>query len=136
VIIAGQNVLAAAADKRSEATYYDADAVLHEAVKIQEQPRGTCSPRRPEPVGPAPPGAMPTTGLRFPNGAQCTTKYLTPYSPPNMVARQATEDAQIGPIYATLPGELAIDGGNRVGVIRRPRPTDRACRRWRPGRRR
>jgi hypothetical protein len=36
VIIAGQNVLAAAADKRSEATYNDADAVLHEAVKIQE----------------------------------------------------------------------------------------------------
>jgi phosphoribosyl-ATP pyrophosphohydrolase len=31
-----QNVLAAAADKRSEATYNDADAVLHEAVKIQE----------------------------------------------------------------------------------------------------
>jgi hypothetical protein len=36
VIIVGQNVLAAAADKRSEATYDDADAVLHEAVKIQE----------------------------------------------------------------------------------------------------
>jgi hypothetical protein len=36
VIIVGQNVLAAAADKRSEATYEDADAVLHEAVKIQE----------------------------------------------------------------------------------------------------
>jgi hypothetical protein len=35
VIIVGQNVLAAA-DKRSEATYNDADAVLHEAVKIQE----------------------------------------------------------------------------------------------------
>jgi hypothetical protein len=36
VIIVGQNVLAAAADKRSEATYSDADAVLHEAVMIQE----------------------------------------------------------------------------------------------------
>jgi len=36
VIIVGQNVLAAAADMRSEATYNDADAVLHEAVKIQE----------------------------------------------------------------------------------------------------
>jgi hypothetical protein len=36
VIIVGQNLLAAAADKRSEATYKDADAVLHEAVKIQE----------------------------------------------------------------------------------------------------
>ena len=36
VIIVGQNVLAAAADKRSEATFNDADAVLHEAVKIQE----------------------------------------------------------------------------------------------------
>jgi hypothetical protein len=29
-------VLAAAADKRAEATYSDADAVLHEAVKIQD----------------------------------------------------------------------------------------------------
>ena len=36
MIIVGQNVLAAAADKRSEATYDDADAVLHEAVKIPE----------------------------------------------------------------------------------------------------
>jgi hypothetical protein len=36
VIIVGQNVLAAASDKRSEATYNDADAVLHEAVKLQE----------------------------------------------------------------------------------------------------
>ena len=36
VIIVGQNVLAAAADKRSEATYNDADAILHEAVMIQE----------------------------------------------------------------------------------------------------
>jgi hypothetical protein len=36
VIIVGQNELAAAADERSEVTYNDADAVLHEAVKIQE----------------------------------------------------------------------------------------------------
>jgi hypothetical protein len=36
VIIVGQNVLASAADKRAEATYSDADAILHEAVKIQE----------------------------------------------------------------------------------------------------
>jgi hypothetical protein len=36
VIIVGQNVMAAAADKRSEATYNDADAILHEAVKLQE----------------------------------------------------------------------------------------------------
>ena len=36
VIIVGQNVLAAAADKRAEATYNDADAVLHEVVKLQE----------------------------------------------------------------------------------------------------
>jgi hypothetical protein len=36
VIIVGQNVLADAADKRSVATYNDADAILHEAVKIQE----------------------------------------------------------------------------------------------------
>lgn len=36
VVIVGQNVLAAAADKRSEATYEDADAVIHESVKLQE----------------------------------------------------------------------------------------------------
>src|SRR5271166_7069709 len=36
VIIVGQNELAVSADKRAEATYNDADAVLHEAVKIQE----------------------------------------------------------------------------------------------------
>jgi hypothetical protein len=36
IIIVGQNIQSAAADKRSEATYNDADAVLHEAVKIQE----------------------------------------------------------------------------------------------------
>ena len=36
IIIVGQNVLAAAADKRSEATYEDADAVLHTAVDIQK----------------------------------------------------------------------------------------------------
>ncbi len=36
VIIVGQNVLAAAADKRAEATDADADAVLHEVVKLQE----------------------------------------------------------------------------------------------------
>jgi hypothetical protein len=36
VIIVGQNIMAAAADKRSEATCNDADAVLHEAVRIQE----------------------------------------------------------------------------------------------------
>jgi hypothetical protein len=36
VIIVGQNVLAAAADKRSEATYDDACAILSEAVKLQE----------------------------------------------------------------------------------------------------
>ncbi len=36
IIMVGQNVLAAASDKRAEATYEDADAVLHEAVNIQE----------------------------------------------------------------------------------------------------
>lgn len=36
VIIVGQNELAAAADKRAEATYSDADAVLHEVVKLQD----------------------------------------------------------------------------------------------------
>jgi hypothetical protein len=35
IIIVGQNVLAAASDKRAEATYEDADAVLHTAVEIQ-----------------------------------------------------------------------------------------------------
>ena len=35
IIIVGQNVLAAAADKRSEATYEDADAVLHTSLDIQ-----------------------------------------------------------------------------------------------------
>lgn len=36
VIIVGQKELAAAADKRAEATYSDADAVLHEVAKIQD----------------------------------------------------------------------------------------------------
>jgi hypothetical protein len=35
IIIVGQNVLAAAADKRAEATYEDSDAVLHTSVDIQ-----------------------------------------------------------------------------------------------------
>jgi hypothetical protein len=35
IIIVGQNVLAAAADKRAEATYEDADAVLHTALQIE-----------------------------------------------------------------------------------------------------
>jgi hypothetical protein len=36
VIIVGQNVQSAASDKRSEATYQDADAVLHMALQIQK----------------------------------------------------------------------------------------------------
>ena len=36
IIIVGQNVLAAASDRRAEATYEDADAVLHTALEIQE----------------------------------------------------------------------------------------------------
>jgi hypothetical protein len=36
VIIVGQNIQAKAADKRAEDTYNDADAVLHEALAIQE----------------------------------------------------------------------------------------------------
>ena len=36
VIIVGQNIQAAASDKRSEDTYKDADAVLHEALQIQK----------------------------------------------------------------------------------------------------
>lgn len=35
IIIVGQNIQSAAADKRAEATYKDADAILHEAVQIQ-----------------------------------------------------------------------------------------------------
>ena len=35
IIIVGQNVQSAAADERAEATYQDADAVLHEALQIQ-----------------------------------------------------------------------------------------------------
>jgi hypothetical protein len=35
VIIVGQNIQSQASDKRAEATYLDADAVLHEAVQIQ-----------------------------------------------------------------------------------------------------
>ncbi len=36
IIIVGQNLQAAAADKRADATYRDAEAVLHECVQIQE----------------------------------------------------------------------------------------------------
>ena len=36
IIIVGQNVQAAAADARAEQTYKDAEAVLHEALQIQE----------------------------------------------------------------------------------------------------
>jgi hypothetical protein len=36
IIIVGQNVLAAASDKRAEATYEDAAAVLHTALQIQD----------------------------------------------------------------------------------------------------
>lgn len=36
IIIVGQNIQSAAADKRAEATYLDADAVLHTALEIQK----------------------------------------------------------------------------------------------------
>jgi hypothetical protein len=36
IIMVGQNVLAAASDKRAEATYEDADALLQTAVQIQQ----------------------------------------------------------------------------------------------------
>ena len=36
IIIVGQNIQAKAADARAEATYKDADAVLHEAIEIQK----------------------------------------------------------------------------------------------------
>jgi len=35
IIIVGQNIMAAASDKRAEATYKDADAVLHTSLQIQ-----------------------------------------------------------------------------------------------------
>lgn len=35
IIIVGQNILSAASDKRSQATYKDAEAVLHESLEIQ-----------------------------------------------------------------------------------------------------
>jgi hypothetical protein len=35
VIMVGQNILGSAADKRSEMTYQDADATLHEAAQLQ-----------------------------------------------------------------------------------------------------
>ena len=35
VIMVGQNILSRAADKRSEMTYQDAEATLHEAEQIQ-----------------------------------------------------------------------------------------------------
>ena len=40
IIIVGQNILSAASDKRSEATYNDADAILHEALQIQQHLEG------------------------------------------------------------------------------------------------
>lgn len=39
IILVGQNVQAAAADKRAEDTYKDAEAVLHEAIEIQKHLR-------------------------------------------------------------------------------------------------
>jgi hypothetical protein len=36
IIIVGQNVQAAASDKRAEQTYEDADAILHDALEIQK----------------------------------------------------------------------------------------------------
>jgi hypothetical protein len=36
VIIVGQNIQAAASDKRADDTYKDAEAVLHEAIEIQK----------------------------------------------------------------------------------------------------
>ena len=35
VIMVGQNIVGAAADRRAEMTYKDADAILHEAIQIQ-----------------------------------------------------------------------------------------------------
>ncbi len=68
IIIVGQNVQAAAADKRAEQTYLDAEAVLQEAQQIQEHlavqdaallvlanKLGAQLPPPPVPPAPAPP---------------------------------------------------------------------------------
>jgi len=39
IIIVGQNIAAAASDERSEQTFRDAEAVLHEAIEIQKHLR-------------------------------------------------------------------------------------------------
>jgi uncharacterized membrane protein len=73
IIIVGQNVQAEAADKRAEATYQDADAVLHEALQIQEHLEAqdaaierildTVAGRSPATPGTTPgAGAIPTPG--------------------------------------------------------------------------
>lgn len=43
VIMVGQNVQAAAADKRAEATFHDASATLHEVAHVQGHPAPECS---------------------------------------------------------------------------------------------
>lgn len=76
VIIVGQNIQAAASDKRAESTYEDAEAVLHEALEIQrhlgtqdellqllvtrlEELEAAPAPGGGGPVAPAPPLAAP-----------------------------------------------------------------------------
>jgi len=41
IIIVGQNIQAAASDSRAQATYEDADAVLHTALEHPTAPRST-----------------------------------------------------------------------------------------------
>jgi len=64
IIIVGQNILSAASDKRSEATYKDADAVLHEALQIQKhlEAQDQAIERILASVSASHPGGMPSAG--------------------------------------------------------------------------
>jgi hypothetical protein len=57
IIIVGQNVLAAASDKRAKATYEDADAVSHTALQIQDH----LAAQRRAPASSLPRTSRPTT---------------------------------------------------------------------------
>src|SRR5258708_32280748 len=59
IIIVGQNVLAAASDKPAEATYQDADAMLHEPVKIPPPllPHDRALPHLADPLARVEPGS-------------------------------------------------------------------------------
>src|SRR5579859_7324062 len=70
VIMVGQNVQAAAADKRSEATYNDASATLHEVAHIQEHlaAQDMILTRIAEKIGLEPVPLIDTPGIDNPTG--------------------------------------------------------------------